>query len=206
MSIRNQEASLASLFQRRTEILTQLSSSDRRRPSESFNYGDHNPFLVALANCDRCGHTPESPHVSARVRNRTWWVVSCKCGHLSGEGQREPWMASLMWNANNLRSQRYQDLPLFDLSCLDQEAAKARVRGIRESLTLRLDLCSLDCSIAAVDRTHPRPGQQYRLRLDAYLKWAMLASRLIKLATAKGQPRKQELPRLTGISQEAERS
>jgi hypothetical protein len=92
-----------------------------------------------------------------------------------------------MWNAKNLRSQRYQDLPLFDLASLDQAAARAKIRAVRESLTLRLKLCSLDSSIAAVDRAHPRPGQQYRLRLDAYLKWAMLASRLIKIASSHRQ-------------------
>lgn len=188
MSISSHETALASLLQRRGELLDKLSSTELRPPAETMSYGIHNPFHVALAVCECCGRTPPGPQASSATKNRTWWVVNCLCGARSGDGQREPWMASLMWNAKNLRSQRYQDLPLFDLAALDQAAARARIRAVRESLTLRLKLCSLDSSIAAVDRAHPRPGQQYRLRLDAYLKWAMLASRLIKIASSHRQP------------------
>ncbi len=182
MSISSRENAHASLLQRRGELLNKLSNINLRHPAETSSFGNHNPFHVALAECECCGRTPSGPQESRATRNRTLWTVNCVCGALSGDGQREPWIASLLWNAKNLGSQRYQDLPLFDLAALDQAAAKARIGMIRESLTLRIRLCSLDSSIAAVDRTHPRPGQQYRLRLDAYLKWAMLASRLIKIA------------------------
>lgn len=176
------EPALSQLLQRRAELLEILVSERHRTETPTVEYGPHNPFIVQIAPCDSCGAPAAHRKVSA-AKSRTRWVMICSgCGKCSGEGQRERWMAELMWNGTNLGTQRYQDLPMFALAELDHHAARERIAGIRENLVYRVSLCSVDRAIAMLDRQHPRPGTQYQRRLDAYLKWAVLASKLVKNA------------------------
>ena len=69
---------------------------------------------------------------------------------------------------------------MFDLGNLNRHEASIKVSMVRKHITLRIQLCGIERLIAAYTKSGYQPGKLYRLRLDAYLKWAMLAHRLIK--------------------------
>ena len=95
-------------------------------------------------------------------------------------------MASLMWNGANLTTQCYKSMPLFGLTHMTPAEAKARISKVRHHLVLRISLCTVDRAIAEISASHSKPGLMFQQRLDAYLKWAMLAHRLVKIAKSDG--------------------
>ncbi|MEX7625643.1 hypothetical protein AB6V67_25125, partial [Serratia marcescens] len=80
----------------------------------------------------------------------------------------------------NLGTQDYRQLPLFGLGSLSLESARQRMVGIRRNLELRKSLAGIERTIAHKEGQRP-PGKEYQQRLEAYLQWAMLALRLLKV-------------------------
>lgn len=178
----DKEQELQGLIMRKKALLEVLSCELANLTSSETPYGTHDPFEVALAICDKCGGAPESTQLPA-PRQRPKWGVRCRdCDKCLRIPQKEKWMAALEWNSTNLCSLDYRDLPLFDLSGLTPREASSQIKIFRSNILNRLELCFIDRSIAASTGSGYRPGLMFRLRLDAYLKWAMLAHRLIKNA------------------------
>lgn len=173
------------LAEQKEMLLAQLNSDQHYRATPTLAYGNHDPFEVRLAACDTCTHKPLLTEVSLE-RSRTRWQVVCPgCSKLGGEPTRNPWTASLMWNGINLQSQRYTDLPLFGLTDLNPRQAHERIKLIRANLVLRISLCEVERHLFKSGAGNRKPGANFTLKLDAYLKWAMLAHRLIKIAKLK---------------------
>lgn len=176
---------LTTLTARRDAILEELSSDDQFMDPAAVSYGSHDPFDVPVANCDRCGSSAESKIVKSGDK-KSKWIVGCKnCDNHTLHPQKDCWTASLVWNNSNLESQSYTTMSVFELAHLAPAAAKEQISKIRRNLILRLNLCSVDRSIAEINASHSRPGRLYQLKLEAYLKWAMLAHRLVKNAKSK---------------------
>ncbi len=173
---------LQELAARRTALLEKLTSDDLYRDPSSVCFGTHDPFDVPPATCDSCYSTPEI-HSAPSGKNKPRWTVSCtSCGKHVAQPQKDPWMATLAWNGINLTTQCYRSMPLFGLANLAPAAAKEKIASIREILILRISLCAVDRAIAEVSDSSTKPGRMFQQRLDAYLKWSMLAHRLIKIA------------------------
>lgn len=174
------------LVDKRAQLLAELRSDGHHADTQTRAYGFHDPLDVPPAYCDTC----HAPPVLERIEGvHVRWVVICsECGRTLPEARKRPWLALLAWNAINLASQDYRDLPLFGLSELDPAEAHERMVGIRRDLEIRTRLAGIERTIAK--RTHGRiPGHQYRLRLEAYLQWALLALRLTKMKERKpGRP------------------
>lgn len=178
----DKEQELLGLLMRKKALLEVLRCELGNLTTSETPYGTHDPFEVPLATCDNCGGLPESLQLSA-PRHRPKWSVRCgDCEKNLRAPQKEKWMAALEWNSTNLCSLDYRDLPLFGLSHLTPWEASAQIKIIRSNILNRQELCSIDRSIAVFTGLAHRPGLRFRLRLDAYLKWTMLAQRLIKNA------------------------
>lgn len=163
-------------------LLERLSSDKHYSDTPTLAYGCHDPFEVKIAVCDTCSHQGlllEVPFLGARSRYR----VRCQgCYKVSGEPTRTAWTAALMWNGINLGTQHYSELPLFGLAALDPKSAHDRIRHIRDNLSLRIALSDVERQLFRARISTRKPGAAYAAKLDAYLKWAMLAHRLIKIA------------------------
>lgn len=163
----------------RQQILEELHSNAHRAHTEMLAYGGHDPFSVDIPLCDSCGAEPLME--KAGEHNARWQVRCPGCGKTIQAPQRHEWQARLMWCERNLGLQHYSSLPLFNLQDLPPAMARRRMAGIRRNLEVRKALANAELIIARHEQTRP-PGKLYRKRLDAYLRWAMLALRLIKYA------------------------
>lgn len=174
------------LTARRIELLRELTSDEHYRGTPSVSFGSHDPFDVPLATCDSCCSTAESRRVTSAQKKPRWIVVCNSCEKRISQPQRHIWLAALMWNSANLTTQCYRSMPLFGLMHLTPGEARERISKIRHHLVLRISLCTVDRAIAVISDSHSRPGLMFQQRLEAYLKWAMHAHRLIKNAKAVG--------------------
>lgn len=163
----------------RQQLLDELHSSAHVEKTETLVYGSHDPFLVSVPDCDACGATPVIE--KAGVEGARWNIRCPGCGKTIQSHQRFEWQAGLMWCERNLGNLNYQTLPLFDLQDMPPAMARRRMAGIRRNLEIRKSLARTDAIIARQLNKQP-PGKLYRKKLDAYLRWAMLALRLIKAA------------------------
>lgn len=164
-------------IEKRRKLLQELHSDDHYESTDTLAYGDHDPFTVPMPVCDTCNERPQMQKVTnGNVR----WVVVCPgCGKTIQAPQKRPWQAALMWCERNLATQHYSILPLFGLGNLGTVDARKRMTGIRRNLELRKNITGLERTIAGKTDQRP-PGKDYQQRLEAYLKWAMLALSLIK--------------------------
>ena len=169
-------ANVKQLFHERDNLLEELRSDEHYSKTQTLAYGEHDPFEVTIPPCESCG-------MEVGVIQQGWrWTVSCpRCQKTIQCPQKHSWQAALLWRERNLGCLDYRKLPLFGLSSLNLQQARERMVGIRLNLELRKRLANIETDLARVS-DHRAPGQRYRYRLDAYLKWAMLALRLIKLA------------------------
>ncbi|MGE8066197.1 hypothetical protein [Pseudomonas sp. NPDC089569] len=175
---------LQKMTARRKEILEQLTSNEQYRDSPVLAFGPHDPFDVTPATCDTCYSTAKIQSAISG-KNKPRWTVTCtSCGKHVAQPQKDRWMAALAWNGINLTTQSYRSLPLFDLAHLTPARAKEKIAKIREVLVLRISLCAVERAIAEMSDSKSKPGRMFQQRLDAYLKWAMHAHRLIKSARA----------------------
>lgn len=145
-----------------------------------FDYGEHDPLHVPIAPCDTCG---VAPHLAKVQDDPVRWQVQCPCGKRHREAHKRPWLAILAWNQINLGTQRYRNFQMFSIAALSPGDARERMIVVRQELELRRKVAGLDRRIKGELGQRP-PGKQYRIRLEAYLAWALLAQRLIKAASA----------------------
>lgn len=165
--------------EKREKLLQELRSDEHYEKTDTITYGHHDPFSVPLAICDSCGGRGQMRKVeTSSIR---WVVVCLECEKQARELSKRPWQAALNWNQINLATQDYRELPLFGLSNLVPDDARKRMAGIRKNLELRKNLAGIERTIAHKTDQRP-PGKEYQQRLEAYLKWSMLALRLIKVA------------------------
>ena len=172
-----QGLSLDYLIDKRASVLAALRSSEHQEQTPTQAYGTHDPTDVPLWSCEVC-HVP--PQLERQEGKHVRWMYYCPhCGRQPREARKRPWLAALAWNAFNLKKHSYRGLPLFDLESLSPEQAHQRMVAIRQDLELRRKLAGLDRRTAR-HLGNKTPGRQYLLRLDVYLKWAMLALSVIK--------------------------
>ena len=170
------------LARKRRLILAELRSQAHFEATDTNLYEGHDPFDVPLARCESCGG---KAIVECAGNNPPRWIVSCQgCERHTRETRAWPYLAALAWHQMNLSSLDYRELPLFWLNDLCPEAARKRMVGIRRDLELRTQLAGLDRQLARSQNRRP-PGKTYQRRLAAYLQWALLALRLIKVAKAR---------------------
>lgn len=166
-------------IRKRERLADELHSDEHYNATETVAYGHHDPLSVPVASCEKCGGRGR---MEKRSGKKVRWIVVCTdCNQSAKDVRQRPWQAALAWNEVNLGTQDYRDLPLFGLTKVDPETARARMSGIRRNLELRKNLAGIETTIALKTDASP-PGRGYHERLDAYLKWAMLALRLIKAA------------------------
>lgn len=173
---------LAYAKRKRETLLKELKSDQHYCDTETISYGSHNPFNVTpIPGCDDCNGAAQMQKVKGvKVR----WTMVCKdCGKTIDSTQAAPWQAALMWCGQNLKNMDYTQLPLFGLNEMDVTTAMKRMTGIRHNLELRKALAGIESTIAQKTGTRP-PGKDFRRRIEAYLKWSMLALRLIKYQKA----------------------
>ena len=140
-------------------------------------YGDHDPFQIPVFPCDECGKIP----VLRQTGKGSKWNMDCPCGKSLTEPQRVPWQALLAWDSINLSGYKYDELPLFALAGLSPDEAFKKMKEVRRFLEVKLKIIGLQRTFA--QRTgQSSPGKGYQQKLEAYLKWSMLALRLIKMA------------------------
>ncbi len=164
-------------IEKKTLLLDELMSDEHYAKTETLTYGEHDPFSIPVPKCDTCGSKGQMQKVLGEKIK--WKVVCLGCHHKTIQApQRKPWQAALMWCDINLGSLSYKDLPLFGLSNLSEPVAKERMKGIRRNLELRKNITGLERTIANKLKKRP-PGREYQQKLEAYLKWSLLALRLI---------------------------
>jgi len=165
--------------EKHTRLMQELTSDQHYENTDTLSYGTHDPLSVPVPKCDECGSIAQMQKVPGE---KIKWRICCTgCEKTINAAQKRPWQAALMWCEINLGSMSYQELPLFGLSNVPQKVAKDKMIGIRRNLELRKNITGLERTIANKLKKRP-PGQEYQQRLDAYLKWAMLAIRLINQA------------------------
>ncbi len=164
--------------EKREKLLAELKSDEHYSQTETVAYGHHDPLSVPVAACDSChGRAQMQKVIGPPVR---WNMVCLGCGKAIQQIQKRPWQAAMAWNQINLGTQDYRQLPLFGLGSLSPESARQRMVGIRRNLELRKSLAGIERTIAHKEGQRP-PGKEYQQRLEAYLQWAMLALRLLKV-------------------------
>lgn len=160
-------------------LMRELKSDDHYDNTDTVTYGNHDPLSVPVPECDTCGSKGQMQKIPGE---KIKWKVTCLgCNKTIQTPQRRPWQAALMWCDANLGTQTYRSLPMFGLSELSPSEAKSRMMGIRRNLELRKKITGLERTIANKLKKRP-PGREYQQRLEAYLKWSMLALRLLKNA------------------------
>ena len=158
-------------------LMGELKSDEHYDNTDTITYGSHNPLSVPVPNCDNCESKGQMQKVHGE---KIKWKVTCLgCNKTIQTPQRRPLQAALMWCEINLGSLTYKTLPLFGLSELSPSEAKQRMLGIRRNLELRKNITGLERTIANKLKKRP-PGREYQQRLEAYLKWSLLAIRLVK--------------------------
>jgi len=165
--------------EKRERLLAELRSDEHYEQTDTVAYGHHDPFSIPVTACDSCGGRGQMRKLE--TKGIRWAVVCLGCGKQAVSPQRRPWQAALEWNQINLGTQDYRELPLFGLSRFEPNEARERMAGIRRNLELRKSLAGIERTIAHKTDRRP-PGKEFQQRLEAYLKWAMLALRLIKVA------------------------
>lgn len=177
---------IAELTARRIALLDELTSSEHYSETPSVSFGSHDPFDVPIATCDSCNSNAESCKVASGHKKVRWVVCCTSCEKRITQPQKDPWMAALVWNGANLTTQCYRSMPLFGITHMTPAEAKERITKVRHNLVLRISLCAVDRAIAEISDSHSKPGLMFQRRLEAYLKWAMHAHRLIKSARSDG--------------------
>lgn len=183
MSKGNQKLNLAS---KKEALLLLLASSQGTSAVPMLAFGSHDPMVVALFDCDSCSGGAILTEVKRPGKRKRWRVTCSECTKTSGEASKNAWTASLLWNGLNLSSCNYYELPLFGLAGMSPKEAHDHIKSIRSILVLRISLCETELQLFRAGQSTSKPGTAYTERLDAYLKWAMLAHRLIK--ASKGRP------------------
>ncbi|AZT48732.1 hypothetical protein C6Z68_003671 [Salmonella enterica subsp. enterica serovar 4,[5],12:i:-] len=164
--------------EKREKLLAELKSDEHYNQTETVAYGHHDPLSVPVAVCDSChGRAQMQKVIGSPVR---WNMVCLVCGKTIPQHRKRPWQAAIAWNQINLGTQDYRQLPLFGLGSLSPESARQKMVGIRRNLELRKSLAGIERTIAHREGQRP-PGKEYQQRLEAYLQWAMLALRLLKV-------------------------
>ncbi len=158
-------------------LYAELKSDEHYQATDTLAYGHTNPFDVALARCDDCGALPEKKIVGAHKTRLVYQCAGCK--KASKNVQKREWQAAIEWNMINLKSLSIQDIPLFEVSGMAPKEITKRVSGIRRNLEIRNKIAKIELELSK--KTNRRaPGSQYMLKLDVYLRWAMLALRVAK--------------------------
>ena len=160
-------------------LMNELKSDEHYDNTDTLAYGHHDPLSVLMPVCDSCDSKGQMQKVTGKIIK--WRVTCLGCNKTIQAPQRRPWQAALMWCEINLGSLAYKSLPLFGLSELSAADAKMRMLGIRKNLELRKNITGLERTIANKLKKRP-PGREYQERLEAYLKWSLLAIRLINNA------------------------
>jgi hypothetical protein len=167
------------------DLEAQLKSTEHREQTPTLEYGEHDPFSVALVGCEACGGQPQMSE-SSTSKGRRFAVVCSQCNRQAApQWAKKAWAAALEWNGCNLRTApQYQALPLFGLGGMDPVAARQHLAAIRVNLEKRKKAAGLRRSLRQEGQGNRKPpGVQYQWRLEAYLKWAMYALRLVKFQT-----------------------
>lgn len=171
----------------RTEKLAKMEAQLEQRPdNEEFQsqaYGEHDPFVVPLNDCDQCGNGKARIKETTTPKGARYFAVCEHCGHRpTRENAKRPWLAALDWNGKNLATApHYTELPLFGLMGLTSEDARERLVAFRSNLELRRKSAGLRRSLRQEKTTgKPPPGRRHQQKLDAYLKWAMYSLRVLK--------------------------
>jgi hypothetical protein len=169
-----------SLVAKKEALQVLLASAQGASAVSMLAFGSHDPMLVPLFNCDSCSGGAILTEVTRAGKGKRWQVICSECDKKSGEPSKNPWTASLLWNGVNLSNGHYRELPLFGLDCMSPKEAHDHIKSIRVILVLRISLCDTELQLYRSGQGTSKPGNGYTERLDAYLKWAMLAHRLIK--------------------------
>lgn len=165
--------------EKRSMLMSELKSYEHYNNTDMITYGSHDPLSVPVPRCDTCDSKGQMQKVHDE---KIKWKVTCLgCNKTTQTPQKRPWQAALMWCEINIGSQSYKTLPMFGLSKLQPPEAKKRMLGIRRNLELRKNITGLERTIANKLKKRP-PGREYQQRLEAYLKWSMLAIRLVNNA------------------------
>jgi len=173
---------LAYVQEKHALLMNELKSDDHYDKTETLAYGDHDPLSVPVPKCDTCGSNGKMQKVPGE---KIKWRVTCLgCDKTIRTPQRRPWQAALMWCEINLGEMSYKELPLFGLENKSKKEARNKMVGIRRNLELRKNITGLERTIANKLDKRP-PGRDYQQRLEAYLKWTMLALKLIKIDNEK---------------------
>lgn len=169
------------------EVDAYLASDAHYNATPSRNYGPHHPVKDALGfiwRC-RCGSqtslafdvVAEKPArradaVPPEQGRRLHYVLCDGCGR-KGQPGILPWQAVVEWNRSNPdTAMSIREFPFFLLAGLSLEEASAKLAGIRTDLELRRTQAKLR------SRAGIETGRSYRERLDAYLRWAIVAQAL----------------------------
>ncbi|WP_439126337.1 MAG: hypothetical protein ACNJA3_28625 (plasmid) [Pseudomonas rhizophila] len=169
-----------SLAGKKEALQLQLASAQDTSAVAVLAFGAHDPKVVALFECDSCSGAAILTEVKRPGKRTRWQVICSECTKNSGEASKNPWTASLLWNGINLTSCHYCELPLFGLAGMSPKEAHDHIKAIRGILVLRISLSDTEIQLFRAGQSTRKPGTAYTERLDAYLKWAMLAHRMIK--------------------------
>lgn len=165
--------------EKREKLLAELKSDEHYSQTETVAYGHHDPLSVPVAACDSChGRAQMQKVIGPPVR---WNMVCPGCGKAIQQIQKRPWQAAMAWNQINLGTQDYRQLPLFGLGSLSPESARQRMVGIRRNLGAEKEPRRYREDDSPQGRSTPTVWKEYQQRLEAYLQWAMLALRLLKV-------------------------
>lgn len=167
---------VAQLQAKRLALLTELQSPEHVSSVVTREYGAHDPRIAPFPAC-ACG----APARLEKIDDGKWSAGCSACNNRILDPQKYDWAACLQWCLLNLEQLDYQQLPLFGLHDLDQQAAKVRLSSIYHDILLKSQIATLDLALSERTREHPAPGRDYMEKMFAYRDWAKFALRLIKV-------------------------
>lgn len=157
-------------------------------------FGPHDPVFDAallLWPC-LCGGTAAITHprgLDSPVPDPQLHVVRCPdCGNSSASWP-STWQAVTSWNqANPHKGLALEQFPFFEMAGLSQHQARTKLLGVRAELESRR------LSIHRRLQAGQEVSRRYRERVDAYLRWTMVAHALAK-AQAQAQAQQARIRR-----------
>ena len=144
---------------------------------------DFDPYTIALFNCEKCNKQPE---IKGLIKKRddlsvVKWTVTCiECKKTHQSPSRTESLAKMSWNDINLKSQDYRQIPTFQLSNLNVVEALAWMAKVRGALEIKVALSEIEWLIARTKKKNSRKEYAFMHRMQLYLRWSLLALRLIR--------------------------
>lgn len=163
----------------------------------SRHYGPHDPVVDALRfiwPCP-CGHRPVlSFDVPEEAQSRAAGgvplqaaarhFIHCEACDRKGRPGEMPWEAVVEWNRAYPDTRvPMAEFPFFELSGLPLREARSKLLGVRADLETRRARAKMKA------RAGQEVGKRYRERIDAYLRWTIVAQ---ALASAHGRAQQRE--------------